>query len=296
MLEFNVRHQRLSRVDSFRPAENSVNYLHAEIKFLTDDWTGNVRLRAKSKSDTIVHEADIVDGCVLIPWEALRNTDGFSVSVYTRDGDTEITTNYVDIYLAGTLPGGSESNPPTPTELELIRQEVVGLRQDVNNLEGEGLANAVAEYLKENPVQFEETDPTVPDWAKQPDKPDYTAAEVGAVATVNGIAPDENGNVEVTANGSGIVVSESAPDDTSVLWVDPNDDETDNLQAVIDEALAQAKASGEFKGDPGESYVLTEADKADIAEQAAQLVDVPTDDHINGLINTALGVIENGAY
>ena len=28
---------------------------------------------------------------------------------------------------------------------------------------------------------FEETDPTVPDWAKQPDKPTYTASEVGAL-------------------------------------------------------------------------------------------------------------------
>ena len=49
-------------------------------------------------------------------------------------------------------------------------------------------------------------------------------------------------------------------------------------------------------GKDGDDYVLTEADKTEIAEQAAQLVDVPTDDHINSLINTALGVIENGTY
>lgn len=34
----------------------------------------------------------------------------------------------------------------------------------------------------------------------------------------------------------------------------------------------------------------------DIVEQSAQLVDVPDDDHINSLIDTALGVIENGTY
>lgn len=43
-----------------------------------------------------------------------------------------------------------------------------------------------------------ETDPTVPAWAKQPEKPEYTAQEVGAVATVNGIPPDKNGNVKIT--------------------------------------------------------------------------------------------------
>jgi hypothetical protein len=46
----------------------------------------------------------------------------------------------------------------------------------------------------------------------------------------------------------------------------------------------------------GKDYVLTDADKAEIAELAAELIDIPTDEHINSLINTALGVIENGTY
>ena len=61
----------------------------------------------------------------------------------------------------------------------------------------------------------------------------------------------------------------------------------DDLQEATNEALAQAKASGDFdgpqgpagpkgeKGDPGDDYVLTEADKEEIAEMAAELVDVP---------------------
>lgn len=56
---------------------------------------------------------------------------------------------------------------------------------------------------------------------------------------------------------------------------------TDKLDAselpeAINDALAQAKASGEFNGDPGDNYVLSQADKQEIAEQAAQLVDVPS--------------------
>ena len=34
----------------------------------------------------------------------------------------------------------------------------------------------------------EEKDPTVPDWAKQPTKPDYSAAEVGALAKTDVIS------------------------------------------------------------------------------------------------------------
>ena len=41
---------------------------------------------------------------------------------------------------------------------------------------------------------------------------------------------------------------------------------------------------------------VTEEEKLEIAEQVAQLVDVPTDDHINDLVNSALGVIENASY
>lgn len=43
----------------------------------------------------------------------------------------------------------------------------------------EEVKEAVGEYLKENPI--EESDPTVPQWAKQQEKPKYTAEEVGAL-------------------------------------------------------------------------------------------------------------------
>lgn len=58
-------------------------------------------------------------------------------------------------------------------------------------------------------TKYTETDPTVPAWAKQPQKPSYTAAEVGAqpkgnyVKTVNGVAPDESGNVKVDISEGG---------------------------------------------------------------------------------------------
>jgi hypothetical protein len=103
----------------------------------------------------------------------------------------------------------------------------------------------------------QEVDPTVPDWAKQPEKPAYTAEEVGAIPA-------------------------------------------EKLPEAINAALAQAKESGEFDGKPGKpgttphigangnwyigetdtgvkaqgkDYVLTESDKQEIAEQAAELID-----------------------
>lgn len=54
--------------------------------------------------------------------------------------------------------------------------------------------------------------------------------------------------------------------------------DADKLPEAVNDALAQAKASGEFKGekgDPGHDYVLTDADKQEIAELTAPLVDIP---------------------
>ena len=104
----------------------------------------------------------------------------------------------------------------------------------------------------------------------------------------------------------------------------------DNLQSATDAALAQAKASGEFDGADGKSayqyaqdggYTGTETEFAEklAAEKFANpnaltftgavtgsydgttpmTVNIPsavTDDHINSLIDTKLGVIENGTY
>lgn len=69
----------------------------------------------------------------------------------------------------------------------------------------------------EIPEKMEESDPTVPAWAKEATKPAYTAEEVGAmpanatvVKTVNGVTPDKNGNVNVEG-GTGGIAAETDP-------------------------------------------------------------------------------------
>lgn len=150
------------------------------------------------------------------------------------------------------------------TETEVLSYSYLDKR--LSNLEGEGIANAVADYLKDHPVQAGAT------------------AEEAAQIQQNKEAIDQ-------------------------LTQDKLD--ADKLPEAVNEALAQAKASGEFKGEkgdpgapgqpgekgdkgdtgpegpqgergePGEKgadgkdYVLTEADKQEIAELTAPLVDVP---------------------
>lgn len=65
---------------------------------------------------------------------------------------------------------------PTPDVYDQLMELIKGL----GGADPEAIKTAVAEYLATHPI--EETDPTVPEWAKSEAKPTYTAAEVGAIA------------------------------------------------------------------------------------------------------------------
>lgn len=64
---------------------------------------------------------------------------------------------------------------PTPDVYDQLMELIKGM----GGASQEDIAKAVADYLASHPV--EETDPTVPEWAKAETKPTYSAAEVGAI-------------------------------------------------------------------------------------------------------------------
>ena len=96
---------------------------------------------------------------------------------------------------------GFPADPPND-----VYNQIMAKLNSFESADPEDIAKVVANYLAEHPV--EETDPTVPEWAKAETKPTYTADEVGAISK-------------------------------------------DDLQTATNNALAQAKASGAFDGEPG---------------------------------------------
>ena len=117
----------------------------------------------------------------------------------------------------------------------------------------------------------------------------YRDPKTGAYRVIRCEITDEDkaGLIESVLNEIGgvtpaeVYVGADEPTNGEVLWVDTDDDTEDG------------------------GFVLTEAELEEIAQMAAGKVDlsgyakkedVPTDDYINGLIHTALGVIENGTY
>lgn len=109
------------------------------------------------------------------------------------------------------IPRGNDGISPTidiaPIEggTRVTITDINGTKQfDVlGSISKEQIEELIRENLENNPPDFNESDPTVPAWAKQATKPKYTAEEVGALPV-------------------------------------------NSLQPAINEALAQAKASGEF--------------------------------------------------
>lgn len=83
--------------------------------------------------------------------------------------------------------------------------------------------------------------------------------------------------VDETLSVSGAAADAKVAGEKISKFSEAIDDKLDanKLPEAINTALAQAKASGEFDGEDGSNYVLTEADKTEIAEIAAGMVDVP---------------------
>ena len=109
-------------------------------------------------------------------------------AVYDPDGDGTVKDSdklggveaekYALIDYVDSSCGEAEANAVSRAG-ELVQAEKVERRNDVETL-SEQLQRLNDEALKE------ETDPTVPSWAKTPEKPAYTASEVGAVPSAGG--------------------------------------------------------------------------------------------------------------
>lgn len=91
----------------------------------------------------------------------------------------------VEVFRTSPATGKAKETIDTDTEIEETHADVIlDLISRVDTLEKkpiseEQIEKSVKSYLEKNPI--EETDPTVPAWAKEEEKPTYTAEEVGAL-------------------------------------------------------------------------------------------------------------------
>lgn len=173
-----------------------------EFEYDTDVWKGlhkTVVFRGTVTKDVVTDE-----NIVTIPKEVAEKPRSLLiVGVYGVDaeGNLAIPTVWADLGIVRESANPS-GDPTTDTSLPVWAQ-IQGMIGNLDELGTEAKNNLVAavnealtkggavdeaeirliidEYMTSNPPTVAETDPTVPAWAKQPTKPAYTAAEVGAL-------------------------------------------------------------------------------------------------------------------
>lgn len=90
---------------------------------------------------------------------------------------------------------GAPEDPP-----KNVYDQLMELIKGLGGADPDDIAKAVADYLAAHPI--EETDPTVPAWAKAETKPTYSAAEVGAIAQSDLQAATDAALAQAKASGA----------------------------------------------------------------------------------------------
>lgn len=255
ILEYNVTGQSIELSSTAMLVAGTVNEYTARFSFGAD-WDGYQRV-AVFNADGTDREQLLTDDVCKVPWEVLLPGAYLKVGVYgTRDGSRlpTIWTTHRQYIHDGAGPT-DEAADPSPVLAEQILQRMGDLGElktedksslvaAVNEVKETG-GGGTADHAKlknrdaadQHPMSAitgldaalegkqptgdyltEELDPTVPEWAKQPQKPAYTAQEVGALPDTTHIpSTAEDVNAEPSGAVSQHNVSDAAHSDIRLL-------------------------------------------------------------------------------
>jgi hypothetical protein len=303
----------MAKADIDTPLTSGSVGLEVEFVF-SEDWSGLTKTAVFETSSFYKETAPLSTASTIVPADVMAWEDEtLYIGVYgtAQNGEIVIPTVYASCGRIYKGANDSEGGRPLiPAQSDILQNQIDSLGERVAWIEatgggggGAGVlldttltqsgkaadAKAVGDALDELEAKIgeggsggitEETDPTVPAWAKEATKPTYTAAEVGAMAsdapvvkTVNGTAPDASGNVNVTGNGGADGVSATHEWNGTVLTIT-------SASGTSSADLKGAKGDKGDKGDPGADGKTpvrgvdywTSADKQEIVDEVLENV------------------------
>lgn len=231
--------QQLSFVKKPETVKGTRGYIQCRFSFVSDEWkNGNLRAMFKnSKLSDVYHCEVAADGTVVIPHEVLAEQGTVSIAAVAEHEDgIRVTTNTVCFYNDNTIYGEKETDP-TPSEyMQVIKaaKEAQKIAQSVRDDADSGKFNGAS-------------------------------GKDGKAATI------AVGSVTTGEAGSAASVVNSGTESAAVI------DITIPAGAKGEQGAKGPKGEQGPKGDKGDNgsdYVLTTTDKAEIAKQAAPLVDI----------------------
>lgn len=132
-LKFVIKRQWITRIDNFKPVAKSKNYLYAKFVFSSDEWTGiKTALFASSNTENPIAQLLDENGICKVPHEVLDwDAEGdFTVSVFCGDLVTANKAS-VHVYETGYTDDAGQEEPPTPS----IYAQILARLNGVENLE-----------------------------------------------------------------------------------------------------------------------------------------------------------------
>ena len=207
-LTFNVNKQTLTRSDDEFPASGSKEYLTAKFIF-SDDWNGTTKTAVFSRNSLVLNQILDENGECKVPHDIIVS-NGAVISVFGTDGTKRITTTplFVRIDSSGYIEGITPE-PPTPTVYEQIIGKLDEVKADIPNVPDWALEPEKPEYTAAEVGALPDTTqiPNVPNWALQPNKPTYTASEVGALPNTTFVATqfDITGEIKIQQLSNSLV-------------------------------------------------------------------------------------------
>lgn len=177
------------------------------VSFMFDSWWDGLIVTAVFKGSGAPISVPLLGATeTVVPWEVLKRPSTLlRIGAEGRlpDGTLVIPTTWatVGIIMSGANATDDLAKPPTPTAFDRIMSQIgnmndlateakdslvaainEALTQGGGTVDPEAVQKIVEDYLAANPPTVTETDPTVPAWAKEAQKPSYTAGEVGALS------------------------------------------------------------------------------------------------------------------
>lgn len=174
-------------------------------------------------------DVNVVDGSAIIPDILLQTDKDLTAWAFIgtpENGYTKISKDF-KVHRRN-KPADYVFTPPEQTTLAEIMERL----DDLESIQDpDAIKNAVDDYLANNPIKVEEADPTVPEWAKQPNPPDVKIPD----KLPNPYSITFTGAVNVSYDGSDYVEIEIPDSGGNVAY--------DEEQELTEEQKAKARTN-----------------------------------------------------
>ena len=284
--------------------------------FVNSGLKGEAYFAAKAdiptKVSSLINDSGFITSTALAPY--LKKTElPANVSAFTNDAGYLINSDLAPYALASNLPTkvSQLENDSDFATVSQIPTKTSELTNDSGLAKTADIPTKLSELQNDSGYLSEETDPTVPSWAKQPNKPTYTASEVGALSEIpqatdttlggvklgyqeNGknypIRTDETGkayvNVPWSESGAGYVHPKFTPHDAGLYKI------TVNGEGHVSNATAVTKEDITALGIPAQDTVYTHPSYAP-REAGLYKVTVDSTGHVSNAVVVAKSDITN---